>query len=567
MDFTGKGTPHQLSGAACCSGGQEFPSRQREDQCSVSHRQCDSHRLHQPNGGTTLSSPIRFSSHPLEVVPGKEDFNTCRACTRYRKHPSRLGVQTCIGLKRLGLTQGPLPASRGETRTIFHRPVCITHKCSTPSLLQLASRSSGANSRRTITAMDNTSCILVSPIFPDHSLSREDTGGSGNCRDDCSSLAQPIVVSAPTRETEGLSDTSPSNTRHPYQLGRTEPPNGLGRPSATSRLAHLRRSYQERGFSEGVIEMLRKSWRPATEAAYSNAWKQWDCWCLGRGTDPFSAPLTEVLEFLLSQFQAGKQYRTINSLRSAISMTHVEVDGVRIGQHPLVSRFVKAVFNSRPPALRYSFTWDVDIVLCFLQEGPDNDKLSFQALTHKLAMLMALANADRCSDLAALDLNLRSFQTEGVLFIIPGLTKTRRTGPPIQAFYPSFSDSPKLCPVLALREYEQRSKDFRQSQPDNRLFISVRKPHLAVKPCTIGKWLKTIMSDAGIDTNIFTAHSSRGAATSKAKNIGVATADILKAANWSSESTFSRFYHRDIPAPTTFGRVVLKARTVSTDAW
>jgi hypothetical protein len=86
----------------------------------------------------------------------------------------------------------------------------------------------------------------------------------------------------------------------------------------------------------------------------------------------------------------------------------------------------------------------MDIVLHFLQEGPDNNKLSFQALTCKLAMLMALANVDRCSDLAALDLNLRSFQTEGVLFIIPGLTKTRRTGLPIQAFTHLFQ-TPQSC--------------------------------------------------------------------------------------------------------------------------
>ena len=35
----------------------------------------------------------------------------------------------------------------------------------------------------------------------------------------------------------------------------------------------------------------------------------------------------------------GKQYRTINTLCLAISMTHNEVDGTWVGQHPLVSRF------------------------------------------------------------------------------------------------------------------------------------------------------------------------------------------------------------------------------------
>ena len=85
-------------------------------------------------------------------------------------------------------------------------------------------------------------------------------------------------------------------------------------------------------------------------------------------------------------------------------MTHKEVDGTRVGQHPLVSRFLKGVFNSRPPAPKYSVTWDVDVVLSYLKLLPKNQELSFQTLSHKLAMLMALANADRFS--------VRSWSTE-----------------------------------------------------------------------------------------------------------------------------------------------------------
>jgi integrase len=201
----------------------------------------------------------------------------------------------------------------------------------------------------------------------------------------------------------------------------------------------------------------------------------------------------------------------------------------------------------------------VDIVLSFLENAPSNDQLSFSFLSHKVAMLFALANADRCSDLAALDLRHRSFQVDGVKFVIPGLTKTRRSGPPIEVFYPSFTVNSKLCPVQALREYERQSKDKRQSNK-SQLFISVRKPHAPVKPCTIGKWLKAVMTDAGIDTNIFTAHSTRGASTSKAKALGVSSQDILKTANWSSESTFCRFYRRPI-ASSNYGQVVLGCRS------
>ena len=61
-------------------------------------------------------------------------------------------------------------------------------------------------------------------------------------------------------------------------------------------------------------------------------------------------------------------------------MTHDDIDETRVGQHPMVSWFLKGV-------LRY------------LDQSPSNGGLTLTQLTHKLAMLMALANVDRCSDL------------------------------------------------------------------------------------------------------------------------------------------------------------------------
>ena len=40
-------------------------------------------------------------------------------------------------------------------------------------------------------------------------------------------------------------------------------------------------------------------------------------------------------------------------------------------------------------------------------------------------------------------------------------------------------------------------------------------------------WLKKVMQAAGVDTRVFSAHSTRGASTSKARSVGVTTADIL----------------------------------------
>ena len=87
---------------------------------------------------------------------------------------------------------------------------------------------------------------------------------------------------------------------------------------------------------------------------------------------------------------------------------------------------------------------------------------------------MALANADRCSDLAALEVNRLYRQGNGIRFIVTALTKTRQSGPPREAFYPSFSGNPLLCQVRALEEYVTRTASLRtETSERSPLFIAV----------------------------------------------------------------------------------------------
>ena len=78
------------------------------------------------------------------------------------------------------------------------------------------------------------------------------------------------------------------------------------------------------------------------------------------------------------------------------------------------------------------------------------------------------------------------------------------------------------------------------------MFISFIKPHKAVTGSSIARWLRTVLEEAGIDSAIFGAHSTRGASALAAVRGGVTLEDILKAANWSSESVFQRFYHKEV---------------------
>lgn len=57
-------------------------------------------------------------------------------------------------------------------------------------------------------------------------------------------------------------------------------------------------------------------------------------------------------------------------------------------------------------------------------------------------------------------------------------------------------------------------------------------------------WIKDLLKEAGVDTEVFKVHSVRGASTSAALKKGVHLSDILNTADWSKESTFKKFYYR-----------------------
>ena len=209
--------------------------------------------------------------------------------------------------------------------------------------------------------------------------------------------------------------------------------------------------------------------------------------------------------------------------------------------------------------------WDVGVVLQYLKQLGGNDTLSLQLLSIKSAMLLALARSSRSVDLSKLDIRARSFTSSGLVFKAQHLSKQSRPSKPlVDFFYPHFPEDPQVCPVVTLQAYEARTLEFRalkSDSPKTTLLLSWIGKYDPVTCSTIARWLKICLQDAGIYTGIFKAHSIRGAASSKAAWSGVTVSDILQAADWSSETTFQRFYHRlpEDSSKSSFGKAVLSS--------
>ena len=107
---------------------------------------------------------------------------------------------------------------------------------------------------------------------------------------------------------------------------------------------------------------------------------------------------------------------------------------------------------------------------------------------------------------------------------------------------PAFPENEKLCAHPTLLHYLARTASIRQSLNSSQVFVSYGRPYKVISSSTPSRWLKAVLSLAGIDTSIFKRHSFRGASTSKAVCLGVLLDIILKAADWKNAGTFAKFY-------------------------
>ena len=168
---------------------------------------------------------------------------------------------------------------------------------------------------------------------------------------------------------------------------------------------------------------------------------------------------------------------------------------------------------------------------------------------------MAITRPSRSVDLAQLDCKRLWSDVEGISFLPNILAKQSRQAKPIEEFFfPTFPSNITLCPVNTLRVYLTKTKPLRGDE--SKLFISFIIHHKAVTSSTITRWLRKILELSGIDSSIFDAHWTCSASTSAAARGGVTLEDILKAANWSFESVFQKFYHKKVDK-TSFGVSVI----------
>ncbi|KAJ8976642.1 hypothetical protein NQ317_011150 [Molorchus minor] len=288
------------------------------------------------------------------------------------------------------------------------------------------------------------------------------------------------------------------------------------------------KSYKLKGLSDNTTEILMSSISTSTRKQYYTGLKLWRIFCQQSKITIYHFSVPVILKFLSELFEKR------------------------------IKRFFKGVYNARPLKPKYNDIWDPEIVLNYLSTQYPNENISLENLTLKLVTLLALGTAQRVQTLSLIDLRNISQSDDEIRIKIPGKIKT--SGPskaqPLLKI-PYFSNKPSLCIAKTLQCYILRTSIIRNNNTN--LLISYKKPHNTVTTSTISRWIKTTLLRSGIDTTIFTAHSTRHASTSAALRKGISMDLIKHTAGWSANSaTFAKFYNRPLREPNHFTKMVMR---------
>ncbi|XP_044127310.1 uncharacterized protein LOC122921396 [Bufo gargarizans] len=525
-----------LGGVLRC---EEFLQRNRQRVYPASDGQRVGGPVCQPSRGHSLGHLGAFGQRFLVVLPVQGYHGAGGIFARIEQRSGGLELSLPVGRQRLAVGSAGVHGDFGFLGSNVHRPLRLSAQQAADPVLQLASGPGSDGGGCFPPGLVDVSPVRVSSVLNDPEDSPAGSPPSGGSGSGGPVLGIPGLVPLFVEDSGRDSCSSPEpagSSTQPSGSTSSPPPRRI---PATTGVPDLRTPGSFEGISAATQRLLDNAWAPGTRKSYRAAWRTWANWCVERDLDPVSAPVADLLLFLTSLFEAGKAYRTINLFRSAISSTHEGYAGVAAGQHPSVSRLLRGARLSRPPRPRFSTTWDVSLVLGFLASWPENSALSIRQLSAKLLALFCLISCKRVSDVRALDYDARSFTPEGVTFNISRRTKTSIRF----VSYPSFPTSPILCPVACLREYESRTLAHR-SPTRPQLFVSIRHPFGPVASPTLARWLKWVMSLAGVDTSVFTAHSARGASATALAVSGARLEDVMRLADWSNVTTFREFYFR-----------------------
>ena len=347
-------------------------------------------------------------------------------------------------------------------------------------------------------------------------------------------------------------------------------PHAQGLPS--SGVQYWLQSCRAHGLSEGVAICGLKSIVRKTLVTYQRCWARfYDWYCRWQG-DYSGITVAVVCDFLLFLFNSGSLSGStytgdaLNTFRSALSF-FLKLDFPNLGYDVRITRLFSSFYKLRPSFPRYVVTWDVGIVLRFLAAWHPPSSLSLKQMTLKTVALVALTASDRAQTIHALRSDMVEPTKKGLEIVVLERLKTSRRGHPPRVVTCVTWPDQELDVAYYVHKYLDRVLIYRILAVEKglekpvQLFLS-HQTGQPVARSTISRWIKEVMSLAGVDTSRFLPGSTRSASVSAAARRGASIAQLLGAGDWTNLGTFQHYYNRTVE-DTPVGRMILEAAVSS----
>ena len=132
-------------------------------------------------------------------------------------------------------------------------------------------------------------------------------------------------------------------------------------------------------------------------------------------------------------YTKGCLYSGLCGARSALSSVVCINRFSKLSDHPMISRYLKEIFNWHLPLPKYTQIWDINQVLDYYTNLPDNEELEYKYILKKLVMWFLILGARRKQKLFTINIENIIF-TDDKVIILPN--KTRKHTNPNKSFEP-----------------------------------------------------------------------------------------------------------------------------------
>ena len=558
-----------IGNAGCPSSRKGIQSASKRQESIPLFGQFHSSGLYPKTRGHQVRHPMSFD---LGIAASLQQGRHCLGTASYSGQTKYSG--RCSVSHKQGCADGMDPPSGGGRQALpdmgfpHPRPVCDQAEQTSPSLLLSSARLQCSRSRQPVSPVGRAERVCVPSPAADSTRLEQSGQLQGQSDSDCTVLAQSGVVPSVAGAPSG-----PPTQNSPVVSSAVAPDcDDLSRKSRflqASRLEIIGVFLRKRGFSEDVVQRMSQPQRGSTLASYQGKWSIFQSWCRDSDTSPVSPTIPKLLDFFSFLFnEKSLSVPAIKVYRSAIATTLKATGNWNLCWEDDIAALFRGMLVERPKTVQTTPKWDLSVVLRVLMKEPYEPMLhlSLKQLTLKTVFLVALATAQRRSELHAISFESLAFKPTGeaVLGFIPGfLAKNQRPSasrspviiPSLSGFCSSGIPDRNLCPVRALKFYHARTENPVIRRGRQRLFLSYKEGYFQeIAAPTITRWVVEVIRDSYSRTHSsrnllrdakISAHEVRALATSWASFKGVSIQEVVQAATWKSQSVFSDFYFRD----------------------